>query len=323
MDPRLHADLGRAERRRPRAPAGELLLGVLVGVRASVCDCPNPQNAQPTMQMLRDVDVAVDDERHRLPRQLLTQLVRGAPHLLDHPGPALGEQRRQLLGASAQRRPAPWRPPAARPRRRSRPLARRPEPAARNERPVAALDHVHHRPARSTRGRCTPDTRTAARSARARPPRKPLADLRRRRERVLRARCGRRWRSAHRGRSPPRATSSGPPIRQVRRHLDPDVRHQPPRLGDQPLHVLDRRPRTPTPAHPAAARRDSPVRQYSRAAASAISRRLAAVVALVRHEVLEDHLLDVAVARRAARPASPATRSAPPRSRRSRPGSRS
>ena len=43
------------------------------------------------------------------------------------------------------------------------------------------------------------------------------------------------------------------------------------------------------------ASRPTPVRQYSRAAASAISRRLLAVVALVGDEVLQDHLLDVPV----------------------------
>ena len=55
-------------------------------------------------------------------------------------------------------------------------------------------------------------------------------------------------------------------------------------------------PRRPTRAAAAAGRPSAtPVRQYSRAAASAISRRLLAVVALVRDEVLQDHLLDVAV----------------------------
>ncbi len=43
----------------------------------------------------------------------------------------------------------------------------------------------------------------------------------------------------------------------------------------------------------------------------------------MRHEVLQDHLLQVAVALRAAQPALRAPRPAPPRSRRSRPGSRS
>ena len=50
----------------------------------------------------------------------------------------------------------------------------------------------------------------------------------------------------------------------------------------------------PGRARPARAAAE-PVRQYSRAAAPAISRGLTAVVALVRHEILEDDLLDVAV----------------------------
>ena len=45
--------------------------------------------------------------------------------------------------------------------------------------------------------------------------------------------------------SPPRSVAPArdqlePPVGQVGRDLDADVGHQPPRLGDQPLHVLDR-----------------------------------------------------------------------------------
>ena len=94
-----------------------------------------------------------------------------------------------------------------------------------------------------------------------------------------------------------------PPVGEVRRDLDADVRHQPARLGDQPLHVLDastghgtRRARQARGSgQRAGGRRATPVRQYARAAASAISRRLLPVVALVGHEVLQDHLLDVPV----------------------------
>ncbi len=87
-----------------------------------------------------------------------------------------------------------------------------------------------------------------------------------------------------------------PPVGEVRRDLDADVGHQPPRLGDQALHVLD-------------PDRTSPVRQrqlrpsVGDAGAPVVAGGgvgdlggLLPVVALVGNEVLEDHLLDVPVA---------------------------
>ena len=44
----------------------------------------------------------------------------------------------------------------------------------------------------------------------------------------------------------PRLDQLRPPVRQIRRHLDPDVRHQPLALLDQPLDVLDRHRRSPS-----------------------------------------------------------------------------
>ena len=103
----------------------------------------------------------------------------------------------------------------------------------------------------------------------------------------------------------------GPPVGEVRRHLDPDVGHQPPALGDQPLHVVDRSPGSPSRAAAARARsrhvgsaslRAASVRE--RSPPTAAPRRLVGdlgdlppVVAGVRDEVLQDHLLEVAVAR--------------------------
>ncbi len=92
-----------------------------------------------------------------------------------------------------------------------------------------------------------------------------------------------------------------PPVGQVRGNLDAYFGHQPPGLGDQPLHVLD-------------AHRAGPGRQrqfWSRVGrvlvdpgAPILARggvgdlgRLFAVVALMRDEVLQDHLLDVPMPR--------------------------
>ncbi len=84
-----------------------------------------------------------------------------------------------------------------------------------------------------------------------------------------------------------------PPVGEVRRHLDADLGHQPPALGDEPLHVLERNGLGPGgPFDGLAVRR--------RAAAPALLAGLGrdvgdlgSVVARVGDEVLEDHLLDV------------------------------
>ena len=95
------------------------------------------------------------------------------------------------------------------------------------------------RAATATRRRCTAGRRTAARSARSR--RRPGAcGPARATGTGARARCGRRWRSARRGRSRPRATSSGHQSARLGGTWMPTLGHQPPRLGDQALHVLDR-----------------------------------------------------------------------------------
>ena len=64
MDPRLHADLGRAELDRLVHPPRELLLGVLVGVRRALALTEAAERAADDADV-GDVDVAVDDERDR------------------------------------------------------------------------------------------------------------------------------------------------------------------------------------------------------------------------------------------------------------------
>jgi hypothetical protein len=69
VDARLHADLGRAEVDGLAHPPPELLLRVLVGVRRAPA-LPEPAERAAHRADVRDVDVAVDDERHRLAGQL-------------------------------------------------------------------------------------------------------------------------------------------------------------------------------------------------------------------------------------------------------------
>ena len=98
---------------------------------------------------------------------------------------------------------------------------------------------------------------------------------------------------------PPRSVAPardelGPPVGEVRRDLDADAGQQPLRLGDQALHVLDpdrRRPRGPVELR-ALAEAGAPVLLRGRLGDLG---GLLPVVALVRDEVLEDDLLQVAV----------------------------
>jgi hypothetical protein len=85
MDARLHADLGRAEVDRLAHAPAELLLGVLVGVGRAAPLAEAAERAADGADV-RHVDVAVDDERDGLPRQLGAQLVGGLAHVLDRLG---------------------------------------------------------------------------------------------------------------------------------------------------------------------------------------------------------------------------------------------
>ena len=88
-----------------------------------------------------------------------------------------------------------------------------------------------------------------------------------------------------------------PPAGEVRRHLDADLRHQPPALGDEPRHLLQRHRRGPIGQRGVccllpAASVSSPL---PLARLGGDVGYLRPVVARMGNEVLEDHLLDVAV----------------------------
>ena len=165
----------------------ELLLVVLVGVGRALALAEAAERAADGADV-RDVDVAVDDERHRS-RRPARRAAHPPPRACPRSPPA------------ASRRTAPSAPPAlsASPSRAAldrardagradrRPLRRsvRPDPRRGMKRPVRDLDHVDHRPARSTPGRCTRGY-THRRSVSAKPSaRSSLAHLVRRGERVL------------------------------------------------------------------------------------------------------------------------------------------
>ena len=148
-----------------------------------------------------EVDVAVDDEGDPVARQLGAQLVGGDAHLLDHLGPGLGEERGQLVLASAPAPRGPWRSPARRGPGRSTSSRRRPEPLPRNEAPVLQLDHVedpllHPLGVHVLRVDAEPLGQRVTPAAPA--PCGPGAGS----GTAPRARCGRRWPRARRGRSP-------------------------------------------------------------------------------------------------------------------------
>ena len=236
MDPRLHADLGGAVVDGLVHARDELLAVVLVGVGRALALAEAAERAADDADV-RDVDVAVDDERHRVPRQLGAQLVGGLAHVLDRLGSGLGEQRRQLLAAQRQ----PSRPRAIAPATRSRRIgrsARRPEPR-RGMNDQNAGGSRRARPGRSSRDRCTGGRRRAARSARSR-----------RRRRRLRTwwgegnGCsGEMW-SPLAERPPrsvaPAATSSGHQSDRLGGTWTPTSGMQPPALADQPHEIVDR-----------------------------------------------------------------------------------
>ena len=70
----------------------------VVGVRRALA-LAEPAERAADLADVREVDVAVDDERGGVAGEPRAQLVGRQPHVLDHLGPALGEQRRQLCAA--------------------------------------------------------------------------------------------------------------------------------------------------------------------------------------------------------------------------------
>src|SRR5215218_7570477 len=87
-----------------------------------------------------------------------------------------------------------------------------------------------------------------------------------------------------------------PPVGEVGWDLDADPRHQAPALGDEELHLLDRDLARPARHRLLARERRAVARPALACRLVRDLRDLAPVVARVRDEVLEDHLLDVAVA---------------------------
>ena len=297
VDPALHADLGRAELDRLADPLGELVLVELVGVGRALALAEAAERAADGADV-GEVDVAVDDERRDVAGELGPQLVGG---LRASPRSPPAASRRTARPARPRSAPRPSRPfsiaRGARSADRRPPSLRRPEPrrgmklqylrliTSSTPCSIHSRFHVLRVDAEAL------GQRVAARRA---APCAPGAGS----GTGARARCGRRWRRGRRGRSRRPSTRSS---------------HQSERFGGiwTPTSGISRRhsatsrlmsssvtgeahaghvgaPRRPSviPAAPSAAR----------AAASAISATSAPVVARVRDEVLEDHLLDVAVA---------------------------
>ena len=145
---------------------------------------------------------------------------------------AVSSSSRQRLAGAA---------PLDRPRRELRidlALAAPARAAARDEAPVLELDQVEH-PLLHPLGVEVLRVDAEALGQRVARGAEPLADLVGARERVLgRDVVAVRREPAEVGR--PGLDQVDPPVAQVRRDLDPDVGHQPPALGDQPLHLLER-----------------------------------------------------------------------------------
>ncbi len=223
MDPALHADLRRAELDRLGDPLLELLLRDVVGVRRAPALAEAAESAADGADV-GEVDVAVDHERGDVAGQVGAQAVGARPHRLDHLGPGLGEQRRQLV--LGERLAAD----SLLDRRGSqlgidRPLGAPAGPLARDEAPVLELHDVEDAlldPLRLEvlRIDAQPLGERVALWLQA------LADLVRARKRVLgRDVVAVRRQAAEVGR--PLGDQLIPPVGEVRRDLDPGVRHQP------------------------------------------------------------------------------------------------
>ena len=235
MDAALHAELGGAELDRVDDPRREVLLGDLVGVGRALALAEAAEGAADDADV-GEVDVAVDDEGDPVAGQLGPQLVGGDPHLLDHLGPGLGEQRRQLvLGQLLALAPLGDRR-LGQPRRQ-RLFAPPPGPPPRDEAPVLQLDHVEDPLLHPLRVHVL---RIDAEPLGQRVPlrRQLLPHLMRTRKRLLRRDVVPVRRQPTQV-SRPRFHQLRPPIRKVRRDLHAHIRHQPLALLDQPLDLLD------------------------------------------------------------------------------------
>ena len=288
MDARLHADLGGAELDGLLHAAHELVAVVLVGVGRAAALAEAAERAADHADV-GDVDVAVDDEGHRR-RPPARRAARRRPGACPRSPP--GASRR--TGRSARRRPShsPSRPLAIAPGTRSRRIgrsSRRPEPRRGMKLQYLGLI-ASSTPWLEPLGRpCTAGTRTAARSARSPPAWSSL----RIRWGEGNGCSGEMWSPL--ADRPPRSVAPS----------STSGSHQSERLGGiwMPTSGISRRhSRTSTRmsssviASPSPAAAARPARRRRRALGGVgYLRRLRPVVARVRHEVLEDHLLEVAV----------------------------
>ena len=185
MDPRLDAELGRARLDGLLHPAGELVLARARRRPGERRDWPNPQNAQPTVQMFETLMLRFTTNVTVSPASSRRSSSAAAAHLLDHLRTPLGEQRGQLrLGQrGAVTGLAP--PLAARGRRHTNRSARRPEPRrGMNDQYSVLITSIT---GRATHSGSMYSEYTHSRSVSASPSCvQALADLRRRRERMLR-----------------------------------------------------------------------------------------------------------------------------------------
>ena len=239
--PGLHADLGGAVLHRLAHAPLQLRAVVLVGVGGALALAEAAERA-PDRADVRDVDVPVHDEGHGLARQLAAQLVGGLAHVLDRLGPCLREQSGELL--LRQRRAIPALGDRARHQvAADLPLLAAAGAAARDEAPVARLDHVEHAlldPAGVHVLRIHAEALGEGVAAR----RELLAHPVDRRERVL-------GRDVVAVRGQPAEVGGAlvderePPVGEVRRYLDAHVGHQPARLAHERPHVVERHRRGP------------------------------------------------------------------------------
>ena len=208
---------------------------------------PKPQNAQPTMQTFDTLMLRFTTNVTVSPASSRAQLVRGLAHVLDRLGARLREHRRQLVGPQRHAVARAWRSRPAPGRCRIGRSSRRPEPRRGMKLQYFDLDHVEHALLDPVRVHVL---RVDA---------EPLGERVALRRQLLahpvhatgtgaRARCGRRWRTGRRGRwrPPPRAaaTSRTGSAGSARPRRASAARHS--RTSD--AHVVERRPRAPSPA---------------------------------------------------------------------------
>jgi len=206
-----------ASRSAPRSPARRPRRH-----RASASPWPKPQKAQPTTQMLVKLMLRLTTKVTVSPASSARSSSASGPHLLDHLGPRLGEERVSSSSESSTPhalRDRPLRDPAAKDSslvlpdpRRGMKLQYLSLMTSRTPAPSTSESHV------------TADRRRAARSAHspsAAAPCGPDAGS----GTAPPAKCDPHSRKPHPGSVAPASNQLRPPIAEIRRHLHPDVRH--------------------------------------------------------------------------------------------------